>query len=79
MNRPEVIYHYRGDIERGPHYEWREGYSENSADGLPLYPWSTRGECRTDALKRGLKAVFYRNGRRELIGVRRRRQWTAAL
>jgi hypothetical protein len=77
-SRTEIIYHYRGLIERGPRYEWREGYSENSADGLPLYPWNTRGECRTDALRRGFIAVFYRDGKPEPT-VRRRqisRRWT---
>ena len=25
--RPERIYHYRGGIERGARYDWRDGYS----------------------------------------------------
>ena len=76
--KPEVAYHYRGLIERGPRYEWREGYSENLIDGQPLYPWNTRGECRREAASRDLKAVFYRDGKRESTKPRRRpvsRQW----
>jgi hypothetical protein len=71
MSRPELIYHYRGLIERGARYEWREGYSENSAHGQPLYPWNTRGECRREALSRGRKAVFYRDGKAEPVTKRR--------
>jgi len=61
----QVIYHYRGLVERGPRYDWREGYSESSAEGNPFYPWMTRKECRHEAKTRGMKAVFYRDGKLE--------------
>lgn len=60
--RPERIYHYRGGIERGARCEWRDGYSAEGEGGGVLYPWSTRGECRSEAKREGFKAVFYRNG-----------------
>lgn len=62
--RPELIFHFRGSIERGQRYLWRDGYSE-TRDGLILYPWNTRGECRSAAKARGFKAVFYRDGKPE--------------
>jgi hypothetical protein len=65
MKRTEKAYHYRGQIERVPNYDWRDGYSENSDRGLPLYPWMTRGECRSAAKRDGYKAAFYRDGKRE--------------
>lgn len=63
--RPEIAYHYRGRVERGARYEWRDGYSANSERGEILFPWMTRRECRQDAKRQGGKAVFYRNGERE--------------
>jgi hypothetical protein len=65
--RPDRIYHYRGAIERGVggSYVWREGYSENSDNGLPLYPWSTKQECQRAAKADGFRAVFYRGGKPE--------------
>ena len=65
MKRPERAYHYRGPIERGPNYAWREGYSAESESGGLLYPWNTRLECRQEAKAEGFKAVFYRDGKRE--------------
>lgn len=56
-------YYYRGLIERGR--QWKEGYSAQGANGGVLYPWMTRGEARKDALRDGLKAVFYRDGKKE--------------
>lgn len=55
-----ITYYYRGQIERGTGrgYEWRNGYSEDSEDGLPLYPWSTRRECQSAAKRQGVLAVF---------------------
>jgi hypothetical protein len=72
MSPRERIYHYRGGVERGARYEWRDGYSQNSAEDLPLYPWSTRSECRAEAKKDGYKAVFYRDGKPEPTTKRRR-------
>lgn len=66
--RPVRVFHYRGGVERGigGSYEWRDGYSENSEDGLVLYPWNTRHEIRRDGAKQGFKAVFYRDGKPEV-------------
>jgi hypothetical protein len=66
--RKEIIYHYRGGIERGAggRYVWRDGYSETTPDGGILYPWMTRKECRHDAVVQGGKAVFYHDGKPEL-------------
>jgi len=51
-------YYYRGQIERGKNYTWKDGYSANSERGNILYPWNTKKECRHDAKVCGLKAVF---------------------
>lgn len=59
-NEETITYYYRGQIERGTGYEWRDGYSANSADGNPLYPWMTQRECQTDARLQGKRAVFQR-------------------
>lgn len=64
--RPERAYHYRGPIERGRDRRWRDGYSAEGAGGGVLYPWLTRGECRSEAKIAGFKAVFYRNGKEEM-------------
>ena len=56
-----ITYYYRGLIERGPKYDWREGYSENGESGHPIYPWSTKRECQQAAKKQGAKAVFVRD------------------
>ena len=55
-----IIYIYRGRIVGGTGggYRWHDGYSENNADDLPLYPWLTRRECQQDAKRQGGKAVF---------------------
>jgi hypothetical protein len=60
--RPERAYHYRGRVERGARYEWKDGYSEYSQSGGVRYPWSTRKECQEEAKRDGFKAVFYRHG-----------------
>ena len=60
--RPGRIYHYRGQVERGARYEWRDGYSASGEGGGGLYPWATRAECRSEAKRDGFKAVFYRDG-----------------
>ncbi len=60
MKQKQVItYVYRGRIERGTDYRWCDGYSQDSADGLPTYPWMTRQECIRDAKSKGEKAQFY--------------------
>lgn len=55
-----ITYHYRGRI--GVHtrngYEWRDGYSADSATGGVLYPWETKAQCRRDAAAQGKRAVF---------------------
>ena len=71
MEKRKIVYHYRGGVERGANYHWRDGYSENSENGFPLYPWKTRPECRRDARKRGGIAIFYRDGRPETASVAR--------
>lgn len=60
--RPEIVYHYRGPIERGADYHWTEGYSRNSVEGGILYPWMTKAECRHDAKALGGKATFDEKG-----------------
>ena len=58
----EIVYYYRGNVERWSMSSrgnpWRRGYSANSKDGFPLYPWSTKRECQSEAKKLGLRAVF---------------------
>ena len=59
MKRPEKLYYYRGDIERGVGYNcWKEGYSANGVNGGILYPWNTKRECQIEAKKNGYKAIF---------------------
>lgn len=63
MKKPEMTFYYRGHIEQGtgrPGYAWRDGYSRNSADGRPLYPWSTYRECQREAAAAGCRAIFIR-------------------
>lgn len=60
--RPVRKYYYRGPIERGR--EWKEGYSRGESPFVE-YPWSTRGECRTQAKGDGFRAAFYRDGKLE--------------
>ena len=57
--KPEPItYHYRGLIERGARYEWREGYSPSTTEGLVIYPWVTKAEAQAEAKRNGQSAVF---------------------
>lgn len=61
MKKPIMTFYYRGMIERGngkPGYDWHNGYSENGADGSPLYPWQTRRECQAEARSNGANARF---------------------
>ena len=55
-----INYYYRGDVERGTGngYRWHRGYSENSEDGKPLYPWMTQRECIADAKAKDAQAQF---------------------
>jgi hypothetical protein len=55
-----ITYYYRGMIERGANYDWREGWSANSEEGQTLYPWNTKRECQAEAKTKGAKAVFVR-------------------
>lgn len=63
-SKTEIVYHYRGGVERGARYDWRDGYSEQGEHG-PLYPWMTKRECQAEACKRSARAVFMRDGKRE--------------
>jgi hypothetical protein len=58
--RPEIVFHYRGEIERGSArgYKWHEGWSRNSPNGGIEYPWLTRREAQRYAISLGGKAVF---------------------
>ena len=60
--KEQIRYDYRGMIERGPRYRWKEGYSETTPEGHILYGWNTRAECRAEARTQGKVAVFYRDG-----------------
>lgn len=56
----ERTYFYRGLIERGTLKRPKlvEGYSANGAGGGQLQPWQTMKECRAEAKRDGLRAVF---------------------
>ncbi len=54
--RKVITYTYRGRIEKGG---WCDGYSVDSPDGFPTYPWLTRRECQAVAKRQGAKAQFY--------------------
>lgn len=65
--KKEIIYHYRGPVERGgPRggWFWRDGYSIQGKYG-PSYPWLTKPEARQEAKSMGGRAVFMRDGKRE--------------
>jgi hypothetical protein len=55
--KPCLLYTYRGMIERGARYEWRQGYSR-TINGCIAYPWMTKRECQHDAKLQGHRAVF---------------------
>jgi hypothetical protein len=61
----ERVYHYRGLVERGSRYQWREGYSDDGPTGGITFYWRTKRECRMEAKRDGFKAVFYRDGEKE--------------
>lgn len=56
-----ITYYYRGLIERGADYHWTEGWSAQSENNHPLYPWNTKRECQREAKSQGAKAVFVRD------------------
>lgn len=64
--QPRMVFKHRGRVERfvpagrrsKATYGWREGYSQDSDDGRPTYPWMTRAECRAVARREGAVAVF---------------------
>jgi hypothetical protein len=62
MKRELIVYTYRGGIERGARYEWRNGYSATTEDGHILYPWMTKRECQRDAKLNGKRATFQGGG-----------------
>jgi len=55
-----ISYYYRGMIEHGTGcgYRWVEGWSAQSSNNLPLYPWMTKRQCQQDAKRQGARAVF---------------------
>jgi hypothetical protein len=55
-----IAFYYRGMIERPSKrgYRWHYGYSANSDDGNPLYPWNTKAECKAYAKAQGKQASF---------------------
>lgn len=55
---PELVFYYRGRVERGKRFEWRKAYSPNGPLGEIVYPWLTRRECQILARKEGKRAVF---------------------
>lgn len=63
-----ISYYYRGQIERGANsnYRWIEGWSAQSDDNLPLYPWITKRECQQEAKQQGARAVFVYDERHKL-------------
>ena len=54
-----ITYTYRGGVERGPRYDWHDGYSETGPNGEVYFPWMTRSECQRDARSQGAQAIFY--------------------
>jgi len=64
LNKPVIQYHYRGGIERGPNYDWRDGYSQGDTATI-YYPWMTKRECQKDAARQECEAVFIRDGKEE--------------
>ena len=49
-----------GGIAPDISYRWGPGYSANTKDGLPEYPWLPRRECYAIALKLHKHAIFVR-------------------
>jgi hypothetical protein len=61
-----ITYYYRGLIERGANYDWREGFSADSAEGRTLYPWNTKRECQAEAKQQGARAIFSRDEKKRI-------------
>lgn len=72
MNKKEIVYTYRGHIERGADYHWTDGYSATTDEGHVLYPWMTKQECRQEAKRKGARAVFV-DEMGAVVEVRRKR------
>lgn len=53
----EWIYVFVGLIERGPRYQWKNGYAR-VVNGATEQPWMTRAEARADASANRAKAIF---------------------
>jgi hypothetical protein len=67
QRKPTKTYHYRGPIERGATYAWRDGYSTNAPTADTFYPWMTRRECKSEAKAEGCQALFFRDGKCETV------------
>lgn len=68
-----ISYYYRGEVERGtgePGYRWHRGYSPNSEDGKPTYPWMTQKECIADAKAQGASAQFISDSTPPMMAIR---------
>jgi len=61
-----ITYFYRGMIERGANYDWKEGFSQDSAEGRALYPWNTKRECQAEAKQQGAQAIFSRDEKKRI-------------
>ena len=61
--KPVIRYYLRGRVEvlSGGRYRAAQGYSEQTPDGRPLYPWLTKKECKQAADAIGCRAVFVDN------------------
>lgn len=61
----EKVYFYRGQVQRWSsrfkRYTWLDGYSPNSPDGNPIYPWVTGDEARQEGKQGGFRPKFVRN------------------
>ena len=58
--KPEMKFYYRGPIERYSSGYWTDGYSVDSEEGLPTYPWMGKRDCQKKAKAAGHRAVFIR-------------------
>lgn len=74
--KPVDIWYRAGDIERGPRYDWRTGYTKIrlGVDSgccrifLTTQPWMTKREAQSFSKKRGAKATFF-DSREEAIAA----------
>ena len=61
MKKPEIVYYYRGLIERVTvrgRGSWIPGYSVNGSNGGITYPWKGKRACQAEARDKGCRAVF---------------------